>query len=456
MNAGREANINFDQLNKNSNEFFRNNPGCKVQTSDNLINSKIMRKHEQKIELFANKAYPIVHEKVVLLINDFLTFKKAKGSHVEKELYSSMSLTEFVDRLICRRPLIFMDPVDSWLAKDGSYGAGGWDVIGTENEMDGNLKLKNFLSYDEIKIASLLQLSTPTMLINNGSRDNVGRPGDPGSFIKEAVYVGAVGARFEVKGKMEFQDIVVDKEQNTVANGYGNDSDSMLTLFSKFYGKENFPLYEEAKKTPENYELVNSSYHHFLFDKEIYTSRIQISAETFLIEANSRGQMEGREIYCHVVGLGLGVWQVSQVQNKYFLQAWVRALAGLKLDFIKDIDFSWIGKNEDISELKHNKKFGDTDIKIHFSRRNPFDPLPSGDQTKLVVAMFAWDGNSYIGNEYWNGSLSASGDPAAACCSNIPELLNPDVNTRVRGVNLHVASVGQGLVRYTQFNKEGR
>ena len=39
-----------------------------------------------------------------------------------------------------------------------------------------------------------------------------------------------------------------------------------------------------------------------------------------------------------------------------------------------------------------------------------------------VVAMFAWDGNSYVGNEYWDGMLSASGDPAAASCSMIPEV----------------------------------
>ncbi|MDA9573578.1 DUF4804 domain-containing protein, partial [Rickettsiales bacterium] len=41
---------------------------------------------------------------------------------------------------------------------------------------------------------------------------------------------------------------------------------------------------------------------------------------------------------------------------------------------------------------------------------------------------FAWDGGSYVGNEYWENKLSASGDPAAACCSSIVISMNPEYN----------------------------
>lgn len=52
------------------------------------------------------------------------------------------------------------------------------------------------------------------------------------------------------------------------------------------------------------------------------------------------------------------------------------------------------------------------------------------DLNLVTVAMFAWDGNSYVGNEYYLGKeyLSVSGDPAAAACSAISELMNPDIN----------------------------
>lgn len=81
-----------------------------------------------------------------------------------------------------------------------------------------------------------------------------------------------------------------------------------------------------------------------LLPREVYIKRIQLSAETFLVEADARGKEASRwrqckaernplfrEVYCHAVGLGLGVWQVHPIQNALFLEAWSRALNNLTL-----------------------------------------------------------------------------------------------------------------------------
>ena len=133
-------------------------------------------------------------------------------------------------------------------------------------------------------------------------------------------------------------------------------------------------------------------------------------------------------------------------------RAWVNALKLLGLKKVMNVDFSYISKQPEIPELEDGTDFPGTDIRINFSRRDPFSLLTGADQDKLVVAMFAWDGNSYVGNEYWLGLLSASGDPAAASCSNIPELLNPDINPAVRGANTRVATRDRGVVTLTSFN----
>lgn len=53
---------------------------------------------------------------------------------------------------------------------------------------------------------------------NRGSRDNVGRKDS--NHVDEAIYVGAVGARFERKGKMEYQDIYISRNQNVPGSSY--------------------------------------------------------------------------------------------------------------------------------------------------------------------------------------------------------------------------------------------
>lgn len=69
------------------------------------------------------------------------------------------------------------------------------------------------------------------------------------------------------------------------------------------------------------------------------------------------------------------------------------------------------------------------------------------------MVTYAWDGNSLPGNEFWNGYLASSGDPAAACSSQIAELHTSRINPLVSGENLHIASVEHGIMHIADFVK---
>ena len=230
-----------------------------VQTSANLISN--FASQGDHIAQLADGARPVVHEEVVALMEKWISLMRRLGSEDEQRIYAEMTPSSLVDRLLSCRPLAFLTSVDSWLAKDGRHGAQNWEETARS-------QLDTFLSYDEIKISALIQASTPTLLINSGSRDNIGRLGLAGSYIKEAVYVGAVGARFEVPGRMEHQEVLVTPGQNRRARGYGlkggggeetgweeTRDKSVLKLFAEFYGLEGLPAWDEVAQLDGYHQL---------------------------------------------------------------------------------------------------------------------------------------------------------------------------------------------------------
>lgn len=429
MTARRGLLQSFDEFEQKSQQFFSRTRKQKP-TTHNFI-SELKRNEREKICLFANQAYPVVHADVISLAEQFLDLKRKIGTDYERKIYENLQyeVPQFLDRLIAKRPLVFMNANDYWVDKNGNTGQGDWDRKAGDD-------LENFLSYGEIKISALVQLSSETFLINSGSRSNAGRAAKEGSFIPEAVYVAAVGARFEKPKVMEYQDILQKK------------TTKKDVLFETYYDNK----LEKKTSKMEDLERVGDS----MFNVARYKQRMKLSFETFLLEADKRGENQKKKVYCHVVGLGMGVWQLpgydGQVRHWFgaFQESLETLLQNGQLSHLSDIDFSWVDPEND-HVFRDGNQFPKSEIKIHVSKRDPFQTLPEQDKHKLVVAMFAWDGNSYVGNEYWDRMLTASGDPAAASCSFIPELLNPDINPNISGANLRVACPKQGILSFKDY-----
>ena len=417
----------------------------KTMPTDMNTSEKLSIEEKVKLYEFSKETRPIIHKKINVLIDDFLNCKRMYGSSVERNIYSKMTREEFICRLFAARPQVFYNDNDTYKLRDGTQGHGGFEKIGTE-EQKPPLIMENYLSYDEMQISALLGTASKTFFINNGNRNNLGI-GESSSdgYQREGVQIGAVGARFEKPGLMEWQHMMVTKDQNQLEKGYGvkESSNPLLNVWGKFYGlNEGFPTINDVEKHPENYIDCGNG---LFLNKAIYKERLRMSIEPCVFEAEERAKREDKKAFLHVIGLGLGVWAVNgKEQAKIMMEVYKELLEKNTFTHISDINFSWfpdeakvvVGISEKDSQIEKNG------INLKFSKREPSAKLTGNDQDKLLVAMFAWDGNSCVGNEYWLNKLAASGDPAAVCSSYLAQLTDPSVNPHYlgKGAGVHSGS----------------
>lgn len=369
-----------------------------------LVSPKVLR-HAQGVR-------PIASEGLRDLINKLLDIKRSHGSNIEKALYSETFCAEdLINRCLSKRPLVFWNSSDAYLLRDGVTDAeGGFENIGTLSQIP-PLILADYQSYDEMQISALIGISVPTHFINNGSRGNKGKQARHGTFEARGIYVGLVGARFEKRNVMEWQHMVITKQQNTKKNGYGANADptnyrtQMLQAWAEFYGVPKaptpngeasfFPSFEEALADRSGRFIPINHRSEFL-DSLVYKKRISLVVGPFLQEANERAKKEGKHAYVVAVGLGLGVWKISHHQTRLMLDVYSEYISSHALPYISDINFSYF------DDARSDLRCGDArdgeyiydvssrrQMRILFSRRNPADEIDD-DGSKLLVAMYAW------------------------------------------------------------------
>ncbi|XP_022217103.2 uncharacterized protein LOC111070687 [Drosophila obscura] len=419
------------------------------------------RVREQPVGRFANileqvaSAYPVIHERTLLLYISFLEHKLKFGNSRERAVYQGMSLVEFVQRLLSKRCVCFFGGGDYYRLLNGSVGYEGFESVGTALEVP-PLLLADVLSYDEIKLAALLYVSTHSEFINNGRRSNAGEvTQNKASIEREGVIMGLIGARFERPNVMEYQDIIISPTQNIEANGYGFHTSETATrasdyrrLWCEFYDEPRDFKYTEAAVDGDRFLRAGPG--GLIFDNLFMKKRFAISFDTLLLEAEARGVAAGKPAYIHVVGIGLGVWKIIEKQEELFLEAFEERLLALgeRLSHIGVVHFSWFHLKR-VRSLHDGATMPLTGIRIRISSRNPADKL---DEDMLPVVTYAWNGNALPGNDFWDGALLSTSDPAAACSTLIAELQNPHINVDyMSGQNLHIASIEHGLLHIGEY-----
>jgi hypothetical protein len=258
--------------------------------------------------------------------------------------------------------------------------------------------------------------------------------------------------------------------QCDATRGYGpNGATGLLSMWAKFYGVSHLPSYEEAVAAAAQ---DNNRYHRVpreswcnccwkaheevwtdngdgkqycaacmtqyhgatpsespdrpsFLDGFIYKQRIRATVEPFLEYASQLGTAHRASAGCgahvRVKGLGLGAWWVDPVQEDLMKKVYAEVLAERELLGVDVLEFAYF-PSEDVPT-------GSDRIEVRASKCSFADPV--GD--RLLVAMYAWDGNAFAGNEWWAESgtgnyLGMTDDSAAASCSLITSLQHPVVN----------------------------
>ncbi|KAI1410294.1 hypothetical protein F5Y13DRAFT_168127 [Hypoxylon sp. FL1857] len=343
----------------------------------------------------------VIHPRFSALVSMFLDHKREFGNANEKRLYTpTWSWLDQVKRLIVKRPLVFVGANDSTQFRPFKNHRGGrefWDNVDSDYQI-----LQDNLTYDEIMLGSLLGVSGPSYFINDGRRLNRAKPQAAGTFEPRGIIIGLVGPRFERLEHMDANFMVNDGMKRRM-------HPNLKECFDRFF----------YSPKPSNDR----------FNFNAYRARIRISADILLLEASLRAKQANKKAYIYAVGLGLGVWMHNNQQPVHYIQAFGESLTEAEpyLGDIATLEFAYI----DVPQKTRDEvtKIGaDQGIKVKFSKRNPAAKLQGEEAGQLLVLSYAWDGNSFPGNEYWEGALDASGDPAAACMSTIAELHNPLVN----------------------------
>jgi len=214
-----------------------------------------------------------------------------------------------------------------------------------------------------------------------------------------------------------------------------------------------FPSYDEAAAREDDDEnlhkiISDKSKSPLFFNISVYKSRIRFPIECLMLDANSRAEKEGKTAFVHLVGLGLGSWQICEEQARWMVEVCHDVISDNPLPFVSVLNYSWFpinlkcggSGNGEILKTKNGNN-----VKIYFNKRNVSERMTEEDNGKLLVACYPWDGNAFPGNEYWRGLLMVSGDPAAASCSMIAELQNPYINKALNSNNIFIAGGNGGF-----------
>lgn len=365
------------------------------------------------------------------------------------------TLNKMIQRLIYNRPLTFYLKEN---ISDGKIRPGNSDILNSiageyDPYHDGitEEQCKNE-RYELISLAALVGCWCFTPIIHSGirrSNENINRlredkffHGDKkaGNYNTCAYVCGMVGSRFEKQNQMEEAYIRETAPENNPIHQGLND------FFTNKIGEHQ-----------DKYNISSQSLKY-----NLYRERTRFVIELFLEQCYNICINNNQKILPIITGIGAGFWLIGSGYSEKIINDIIEDVTlsiltdNMKyLELFPGIRFSSLNGYDDIegnfgsrSELfnnKYNKKYSNLlivkdypiyhthylkDSKLTFYTQFELNDLISQPNVKQAL-LFAWDGNSFVGNEYWAKNMIGSGDPltVSACC--IGQLCNPFINHKM-------------------------
>lgn len=421
------------------------------------LGSTLDNEYEKQLKIF-NSVKVVCSDEIINYFCDYIKEQKRKGNMLSYVYNKTIKNPYYlINRFLTKRPIVFYLDSDYIKFIDGSVNDKNnfynysTDVL-NNNDIKKYFPLDpfNYMIYDELKLSALLVVSCKSKFINTCDKNNLRKTINPNDYVEEGIVIGGVGPRFEKLNVMDVEDMIIHK------NSKGGFKNNFYTTSREFISA-----------------IDGVSLKDYIFDIGAYKKRIELLAKLCLLESNIRAKEEKKKGYITVQGLGLGEWSPTKIFrvllnnntldfniffNKIYLNCW-KDMIKKYIDILDNIEVVFFPFNKDNNELEYIS-INNSSHKINVIRHNSMGSAMSKEQIKNVIniynpgfqksqidtellccLVFAWDSNSYPGNEYWRQLYAASMDPVICSCSQISEILNEHINPYYKDVGLYFETV---------------
>jgi hypothetical protein len=352
---------------------------------------KMEKVDTKMVARYANRTGILTTSTVNKMLTKVLKHMKAHKNHELHYIYKNLDCKSLMRRLLTQRPLYYFMGYDYYALRDfKTRGSGEKKYISVTRAQRGK-----YLHPKEGLIASYLGIVAPSIVINDGNRKNQSRPQGNAWDYPLTFVAGQVGARLEVEG-----------------------TDCRSLFPSK---NEKMNIFETAVR--EMLETRTKEDGH----SNLYRARTSIVIEALLKASKKVHKYTKKKPIVQITGLGLGAWAGTNksARGLEFLQGLVDAIKRCQTivkSYITELQLIWVPKLNK-SQTSEIKKY----VGVRETKLGPFDSKLNS-KSYPVLSSFAWDGMSFLGNEWYAGKLQASGDPAMTSATSIGYLGNPLIN----------------------------